>query len=173
MKTIFFIVFSLIVSSVFSQDTKLIEYEVYKLYDQYSKKRKHIIKPRTELDSLAFCQLRYLKTLDRVNSITHENPDPKLKTFSMRVNNYFINTMDERFSEVISGYWIGSGKYIDEKNVSRILFQSLLESPPHKKILDNRRFVNCSFKVCRIDNGGFILIGVFSTNEVFFFREKG
>jgi hypothetical protein len=173
MKTVLSLVLSLIVSSVFSQDIKLIETEVYKLYDQYTQNRKHIIKPRTELDSLAFCQLMYLETLECVNSITHQNPDSKLKTFSMRVDNYFINTMGEKFSEVISGYWTGNGKYIDEKNVCQILFQGLLKSPPHKKILDDRRFINCSFRVCRINNGGFILIGVFSTNEVFFFREKG
>ena len=58
MKTILSFIFIFFVSISFSQDVKLIELEVNKLYEQYSKKRNHVIKTRLELDTLAFCQLR-------------------------------------------------------------------------------------------------------------------
>ena len=170
MKTILSFIFIFFVGVSFSQDVKLIELEVNKLYEQYSKKRNHVIKTRLELDTLAFCQLRYLETLTDVNDITHQNPDPKFKTFNMRVNNYFINLMGEYFAEVISGSWRGNGNYIDEKNVAQVLFNNLLTSPPHKKILDSRKFINYTFKSSRLENGSFVLIGVFSSNEIFFWR---
>ena len=128
MKTILSFIFIFFVSISFSQDVKLIELEVNKLYEQYSKKGNHVIKTRLELDTLAFCQLRYLETLTDVNDITHQNPDPKFKTFTMRVHNYFINTMGESFSEVISGSYKGNGNYIDEKSVAKVLFNALLVS---------------------------------------------
>ena len=138
--------------------------------DPNSIKRNHVIKTRLELDTLAFCQLKYLETLTDVNDITHQNPDPKFKTFTMRVDNYFINLMDESFSEVISGSFKGNGNYIDEKSVAQVLFNALVGSPAHKKILDSRKFINYTFKSSRLENGSFILIGVFSSNELFFWR---
>jgi hypothetical protein len=170
MKTLLSFIFIFFVGVSFSQDVKLIELEVNKLYEQYSKKRNHVIKTRLELDTLAFCQLRFLETLTDVNDITHQNPDPKFKTFNMRVNNYFINLMGEYFAEVISGSYKGSGNYIDEKSVAKVLFNALLGSPAHKKILDSRKFINYTFKSSRLENGSFILIGVFSSNEIFFWR---
>jgi hypothetical protein len=51
-----------------------------------------------------------------------------------------------------------------------VLFNALLGSPAHKKILDSRKFINYTFKSSRLENGSFVLIGVFSSNEIFFWR---
>jgi hypothetical protein len=80
--------------------------------------------------------------MDTTTPIFSKNDSLKFfRTLNSRVNNYFINLMGEYFAEVISGSWKSNGNYIDEKSVAQVLYNTLLGSPAHKKILDSIKSV--------------------------------
>jgi hypothetical protein len=152
------------------QDIKLVGNKVCELYDVYSKKMHIKANFRTELDSLSFCQLRYIITLDNISHISHETNLEGLQTFNQRVINYYEYTNGSHFAEVLSAIKKSNGKYGSEDDLAKTLFDLLLKSPPHKKILDKRINKSYSFKVTKVKDGGFVLIGVFSGDETFFWR---
>jgi hypothetical protein len=170
MKNLLFI-FILITNVCFGQDIKLIEDKVCDLYNVYSKKRQINASVRTELDSLSFCQLRFLSSLDSVTGLSHTNNFDGLQTFHQRVIHFYLYTNQSHFAEVLSGFHLSSGNYGNEDEIAKELFGILLSSPPHKKILDKRINKSYSFKVTRVKDGGYVLIGVFSGDETFFIRK--
>jgi hypothetical protein len=153
------------------QDPKSIEKKVCELYNTYSKKKYIKANVRGELDSLSLCQLKYLSSLDSVMQLSHTNNFDGLQTFDKRVQHYYINVSQSHFAEDLSGFYKGDGNYGSEDKIANKLFDTLLGSPPHKKILDKRINKSYSFKVTRSKDGAWILIGVFSGDEIFFFRE--
>jgi hypothetical protein len=169
MKNLLFILI-MITNICVGQDIKLVGNKVCELYDVYSKKRHIKANFRTELDSLSFCQLRYIITLDNISQISHETNLEGLQTFHQRVINYYEYTNGSHFAEVLSGFYLSSGNYGNEDEIAKELFGILLSSPPHKKILDKIINKSYSFKVTRVKDGGYVLIGVFSGDETFFFR---
>lgn len=169
MKNLLFI-FILITNICFCQDIKLIEGKVCELYNVYSKKRHINASVRTELDSLSFCQLRFLSSLNSVTNLSHTNNFEGLQTFHQRVIHFYLYTNQSNFAEVLSGFHKSGGNYGNEDEIAKELFDILLSSPPHKKILDRRINKSYSFKVTRAKDGGYVLIGVFSGDETLFLR---
>ena len=170
MKNLLFI-FILITNICVGQEIKLIESKVCDLYSNYCKKRNIKAVVRTELDSLSNCQSRYIITLDNVSQISHETNLEGLQTFHQRVINYYEYTNGSHYAEVLSAIKKSNGEYGTEDDLAKILFDLLLKSPPHKKILDKRINKSYSFKVTKVKDGGFVLIGVFSGDEIFFIRK--
>ena len=167
----FLLILLFISSACIGQDIKLIENKVCDLYKTYSKKRGINALVRTELNSLSNCQSRYISTLDSINQVSHETNIEGLQTFHQRVVNFYEHTNGSHFAEVLSAIKKGNGEYGTEDDLAKILFDLLLKSPPHKKILDTRTNKSYSFKVTRVKDGGFVLIGIFSGDESFFIRK--
>ena len=169
MKNILLIIF-MIPTLCFSQDIKLIESRVCELYKNYTKKKNINIELRTELDSLAFCQLRYLSLLENITQMSHKNNKEGYVTFDERVRNYYLYTSQSHFAEVLSAVNRTNKEYGDENKIAEDLFELLLSSPPHKKILDQKINKSYTFRVSKVQNGGFILIGILSGDDFFYLR---
>lgn len=169
MKTILFI-FLFICSTCVGQDIKLVENKVCELYKTYSKKRGINPIVRTELDSLSFCQVRHLSSLDSISQVSHKTNLEGLETFDQRVIHFYEYTNGSHFAEVLSAFYRSNNNYGSEDEMAKKLFELLLSSPPHKKILDKRINKSFTFRVCRIKNGGFVLIGVFSGDDSFYMK---
>ena len=170
MKRFLFILF-FINSICIGQDFKSIELEVCNLYSNYCVKRKVKAVVRTELDSLAYSQLNYISTLDSIQQVSHTNNIVGLETFNQRVRHFYNYTNQQNhYAEVLSSWYTKSENYGTEKEIAKKLFDILLSSPPHKKILDKRTNKSFSFKLTKVKNGGYVLIGVFSGNSDFFIR---
>jgi len=159
-------------SNCIGQNLKLIELEVCNLYSNYCKKRNVKAVVRTELDTLAQSHLNYLSTLDSIQQVSHTSTIEGLETFNQRIINLYNYTNQSSFAEVLSSWYSGSGKYGTEKDIAEKLFNLLLSSPPHKKILDERTNKSFSFKVSNVKNGGYVLIGVFSGDDFFYLRKN-
>lgn len=167
-KLLFLLVF--ITSFSFGQDVKVIENKVCELYKTYSKKRGINAIVRTELDSLSFCQVRYLSSLENISQMSHTTSFEGLESFHQRVIYFYQYTNESHFAEVLSGFYKGDNNYGNEDEIAKKLFGLLLSSPPHKKILDKRINKSYTFRVTRTLNGSYILIGVLSGDETFFLR---
>lgn len=166
----FLLILLFINSFCVGQDVKIIENKVCELYKTYSKKRGINAIVRTELDSLSFCQVKYLSSLENISQMSHTTNLKGLESFDQRVFFFYKHTSQSHFAEVLSGFHKGDNKYGNEDELAKKLFELLLSSPPHKKILDKRINKSYTFRVTRTSNGGFILIGVFSGDETFFLR---
>jgi hypothetical protein len=167
-KLLFLLVF--ITSFSFGQDVKVIENKVCELYKTYSKKRGINAIVRTELDSLSYCQVRYLSSLENISQMSHTTNFEGLESFHQRVIYFYQYTNESHFAEVLSGFYKGENNYGNEDEIAKKLFGLLLSSPPHKKILDKRINKSYTFRVTRTLNGSYILIGVLSGDETFFLR---
>lgn len=166
-----FLLILLFISSIcIGQDIKVIEDKVCELYKIYSKKRGINAIVRTELDSLSFCQVKYLSSLENISQMSHTTSFEGLESFDQRVIYFYQYTSQSHFAEVLSGFYKGDNNYGNEDELAKKLFELLLSSPPHKKILDKRINKSYTFRVTRTLNGGYILIGVFSGDETFFLR---
>jgi hypothetical protein len=173
MKSIITLILICLTTLTKSQSPLLTELEVNKLYIQFYKKLRGLEpKPRTELDSLTLIQQKHFLTLDSISQINHENPQPKFKTFDNRVNYYYLYINESYFSEVLSSIYRSNQKYGTEQELAKTLFKLLLESPSHKKILQNREIKSFNFKLTKLKSGAWNLIGVFSSDETFFPKER-
>lgn len=166
----FFLILLFLSSTCVGQDLKLIEMEVCNLYSNYCKKRGVKAIERVELGTLAQSHLNYLSTLDSIQQVSHTSNIEGLETFDQRIRQSYYYTNQSNFSEVLSSWYLSSKKYGNEKDIANELFNLLLSSPPHKKILNERTNKSFCFKVTNVKNGGFVLIGVFSGDDSFYMK---
>jgi len=165
-----FLILLFLSSTCIGQDLKLIEMEVCNLYSNYCKKRGVKAIERFELGTLAQSHLNYLSTLDSIQQVSHTSNIEGLETFDQRIRQSYYYTNQSNFSEVLSSWYFRSRKYGNEKDIANKLFNLLLSSPPHKKILNERTNKSFCFKVTNVKNGGFVLIGVFSGDDSFYMK---
>jgi hypothetical protein len=143
-------------------DMNLVEQEFYKLFLNYQDSVFHVKKEYGNfLDSLSYCQLKYLTNLDS-NYISHEQKNVKFKTLTDRWDYYYVDT-NESYGEILS--LINGGE--NEIEVAKHFFNNWLKSKGHKVLIDrkNYRFYNFKFGYNKFDR--IVGVGVFSNDRQF------
>lgn len=136
---------------------KLVEEEFNKLFFKYQDSVFHVKKEYGAfLDSLSYCQLKYLTNLDS-NYISHEQKNVTFNTFTDRFQ-YFYNSNNWSGAEILALYPGGETEYESAKNI----FNGWLSSKNHKKIIDNNKYKIYNFKFGYNKFGQLVGVGVFS-----------
>lgn len=141
---------------------QLVEKEFSKLYLRYQDSVFHTKKEYGGfLDSLSYCQLKYLTNLE-YDDISHEQNNKIFKTMGDRFN-YFYTRQDGSIAEILILSYGGENEY----EVAKEMFYRFLASKPHKKIIDNKKlkYYNFKFGFNKFDH--IVGVGTFSETPEF------
>lgn len=159
MKKLIFIILFFLVNNLYSQDEKEVEREFILIYKEYCKKIRHNIQSGHFLDTVSLIQLDYLIKLEKDIITHHQINVPKYFSIGDRMFSIYDvhrGTYDE--IAIIGNF----DKTVSAKDKAKKIFDSLIGSIGHKKIMTNKNFKYFSFKIKYKPNGVLVGVGVFS-----------
>jgi hypothetical protein len=108
-----------------------------------------------KLDSVSYCQLNYLKNKD---FISHRQTKPKFASVGDRFR-FFYKNQPKKIAEVVCV----SHKQNNEKETALHILNKFLNSPEHKKILNDSDLIHFNFKFIINDYDYVLCVGTFSS----------